>query len=105
MCGLFAVMLAALSFTGAAQARQWPSAPVKAIVNVGAGGVAGVAVRVLGGRLAEILSQALHRREPRGRIRLHRRRGGDARRARRPTRLYSPGNGMMISPHLVFELR
>jgi len=94
-------MLAALSLAGAAQAQQWPSAPVRVIVNVAAGGVADVTMRVLGARLAENLGQPFI---------VENRAGGDgyigfeAALRGEPdglTLLYSPGSSIMISPHLV----
>jgi tripartite-type tricarboxylate transporter receptor subunit TctC len=96
---LIAVMLAALA--GVAQAQQWPAAPVKVIVNVAAGGVADVTMRVLAARMGETLGQPFI---------VDNRPGGDgyigfeaAMRAEADgsTLVYSPGSSMMISPHLV----
>src|SRR3989442_10026395 len=85
----------------AAHAQQWPSKPVRVIVNVAPGGVADVTARVLGARLSETLGQpfvvenrpggdgyigfeAVARSEPDGH-----------------TVVYSPGSSMMIAPHIV----
>jgi tripartite-type tricarboxylate transporter receptor subunit TctC len=85
----------------AAQAQQWPSKPVRVIVNVAPGGVADVTMRVLGARLTDTLGQpfivenraggdgyigfeAVARAEPDGH-----------------TLIYSPGSSMMIAPHIV----
>ena len=51
------VVAATLSLAGLAQAQQWPGKPVRAIVNVAAGGVADVTMRVLAPRLGELLGQ------------------------------------------------
>ena len=93
----FAAALVAVT----AQAQQWPSKPVRVIVNVAPGGVADVTARVLGSRLSETLVQpfvvenrpggdgyigfeAVARAEPDGH-----------------TVVYSPGSSMMIAPHIV----
>jgi tripartite-type tricarboxylate transporter receptor subunit TctC len=87
-------------FAAGAQA-QWPTKPVRVIVNVAPGGVADVTARVLGARLSETLGQpfvvenrpggdgyigfeAVARAEPDGH-----------------TVVYSPGSSMMIAPHIV----
>ena len=90
----------ALACAGVAYA-QWPSKPVRVIVNVAPGGVADVTMRVLGARLTDTLGQpfivenraggdgyigfeAVARSEPDGH-----------------TLVYSPGSSMMIAPHIV----
>jgi len=96
-----ALFLAAVTLTGAAHAQQWPSKPVRMVVNVAAGGVADRTARLLGPRLGEALGQpvvvenrpggegyigfeAVARAEPDGYL-----------------LLFSPGSSMMIAPHLV----
>jgi tripartite-type tricarboxylate transporter receptor subunit TctC len=93
---LIAALIAPLS-----QAQQWPTKPVRVIVNVAPGGVADVTARVLGARLSETLGQpfvvenrpggdgyigfeAVARAEPDGH-----------------TLVYSPGSSVMIAPHIV----
>jgi tripartite-type tricarboxylate transporter receptor subunit TctC len=80
---------------------QWPSKPVRVIVNVAPGGVADVTMRVLGARLSETLGQPFI---------VENRAGGDgyigfeavARSdADGYTLAYSPGSSMMIAPHIV----
>ncbi len=82
-------------------AQQWPSKPVRVIVNVAPGGVADVTARVLGARLTETLGQPFV---------IENRAGGDGYigfeavgRADPDgyTMLYSPGSSMMIAPHIV----
>ena len=82
-------------------AQQWPSKPVRVIVNVAPGGVADVTMRVLGARLTETLGQPFL---------VENRAGGDGYigfeavgRAEPDgyTMLYSPGSSMMIAPHIV----
>jgi tripartite-type tricarboxylate transporter receptor subunit TctC len=53
---ILSALLCASAF--AAQAQQWPSKPVRVIVNVAPGGVADVTMRVLGARLTDTLGQA-----------------------------------------------
>ena len=93
--------LALVAFTGATQAQQWPSKPVRVIVNVAPGGVADITARVLGARLTETLGQPFV---------VENRAGGDGyigfegvARADPDgyTLVYSPGSSMMISPHIV----
>jgi tripartite-type tricarboxylate transporter receptor subunit TctC len=90
-----------LFFCTAAGAQTWPSKPVRVIVNVAAGGVADVTMRVLGARMTETLGQTFL---------VENRAGGDgyigfdavARAdADGHTLLYSPGSSMMIAPHIV----
>jgi tripartite-type tricarboxylate transporter receptor subunit TctC len=92
---------AALALSAAVHAQQWPSKPVRVIVNVAAGGVADVTMRVLGARLTETLGQPFlveNRAGGDGYI------GFDAVARAEPdghTLLYSPGSSMMIAPHIV----
>ncbi len=95
------VWLAALALATAVHAQTWPAKPVRVIVNVAAGGVADVTMRVLGARLTETLGQTFL---------VENRAGGDgyigfdavARSdADGHTLLYSPGSSMMIAPHIV----
>jgi tripartite-type tricarboxylate transporter receptor subunit TctC len=91
----------ALSFFSIAYAQPWPNKPVRVIVNVAAGGVADVTMRVLGARLTETLGQSFlveNRAGGDGYI------GFDAVARSDPdgyTLLYSPGSSMMIAPHIV----
>jgi tripartite-type tricarboxylate transporter receptor subunit TctC len=93
--------LAVAVFAGAASAQQWPSKPVRVIVNVAPGGVADITARVLGARLTETLGQPFV---------IENRAGGDgyigfeavARAEPDGTMfVYAPGSTMMIAPHLV----
>ena len=93
--------IAAFFVAGICQAQSWPSKPVRVIVNVAAGGVADVTMRVLGARMTETLGQTFL---------VENRAGGDgyigfdavARAdADGHTLLYSPGSSMMIAPHIV----
>jgi len=94
--------LVAALVTGAVHAQsQWPTAPVRVIVNVAAGGVADRTARLLGARLGETLGQPFV---------VENRAGGDgyigfegvAKAAPDgQTLCFSPGSSMMISPHLV----
>ena len=101
MSRLAVAALALAACTGAAQAQQWPSKPVRVIVNVAPGGVADITMRVLGARLTETLGQPFV---------VENRAGGDGyigfegvARADPDgsTFVYSPGSSMMISPHIV----
>ena len=47
------IALAALAFATTLHAQAWPTKPVRVIVNVAAGGVADVTMRVLGARMTE----------------------------------------------------
>jgi len=95
-------LLVAALVTGAVHAQsQWPTAPVRVIVNVAAGGVADRTARLLGARLGETLGQPFV---------VENRAGGDgyigfegvAKAAPDgQTLCFSPGSSMMISPHLV----
>jgi tripartite-type tricarboxylate transporter receptor subunit TctC len=96
----FAV-LAAVSLAGLSHAQQWPAKPVRAIVNVAAGGVADVTMRVLAPRLGETLGQP---------VVVENRAGGDGyigleavTRADPDgyTLAYSPGSVIMMTPHLI----
>jgi tripartite-type tricarboxylate transporter receptor subunit TctC len=93
---LIAALIAPLS-----QAQQWPTKPVRVIVNVAPGGVADVTARVLGARLSETLGQPFV---------VENRPGGDGyigfeevARAEPDghTLVYSPGSSVMIAPHIV----
>ena len=93
--------LALTAFAGAAAAQQWPSKPVRVIVNVAPGGVADITARLLGARLTETLGQPFV---------VENRAGGDGYigfEAVAPaspdghTLVYAPGSTMMIAPHLV----
>lgn len=95
------VAAAALALSAAVHAQQWPSKPVRVIVNVAAGGVADVTMRVLGARMSETLGQPFP---------VENRAGGDGyigfdavarSEADGHTLLYSPGSSMMIAPHVV----
>jgi tripartite-type tricarboxylate transporter receptor subunit TctC len=94
-------LIAGLFLTVACYAQSWPGKPVRVIVNVAAGGVADVTMRVLGARMTEALGQTFL---------VENRAGGDgyigfdavARSdADGHTLLYSPGSSMMIAPHIV----
>lgn len=96
LLGLLAVLLSAPSL-----AQQWPSKPVRVIVNVAPGGVADITARVLGAKLQELLGQPfvienrpgaggyigfepVVRAEPDG-----------------YTLVYAPGSTLMMAPHLL----
>jgi tripartite-type tricarboxylate transporter receptor subunit TctC len=94
-----ALLLVATCFSVGAQ--QWPSKPVRVIVNVAPGGVADVTARVLGARLTETLGQPFV---------VENRAGGDGYIGFEAVGradpdgysfLYSPGSSMMIAPHIV----
>ena len=94
-------LAAALAASGAARAQQWPTAPVRVIVNIAPGGVADRTIRMLAPRLGEHLGRPLV---------IENRPGGEgyigfetAARAEPDghTMLFSPGSTMMITPHLV----
>ena len=93
--------LALAACAGPAQAQQWPSKPVRVIVNVAPGGVADITVRLLGARFTDTLGQPFV---------VENRPGGDGYigfEAVAPaspdgyTLVYAPGSTMMIAPHLV----
>ena len=95
------IVLIALALAATAQAQQWPTKPVRVIVNVAPGGVADVTARVLGARLTETLGQPFV---------IENRAGGDGyigfeavARAEPDgyTLVYAPGSTMMIAPHIV----
>src|SRR4051812_41536870 len=97
----FILAVAAALAAGAVQAQQWPSKPVRVIVNVAPGGVADVTARVLGAKLGETLGQPFA---------IENRPGGDGyvgfdamrtAEADGYTLLYAPGSTMMIAPHIV----
>jgi tripartite-type tricarboxylate transporter receptor subunit TctC len=92
---------AALAFAASAFAQQWPSKPVRVIVNVAPGGVADITARVLGAKLQETLGQPFI---------VENRPGGDGYIGFEPvaradpdgyTMVYAPGSTVMIAPHLV----
>jgi len=91
----------ALACASAAHAQQWPSKPVRVLVNVAPGGVADITMRVIGARLTDTLGQPFI---------VENRAGGDGyigfeavARADPDgyTLAYSPGSSMMIAPHIV----
>lgn len=95
------ILLAALCVVGASHAQSWPVKPLRVIVNVAAGGVADLTMRVIGVRLSESLGQP---------VLVENRPGGDgyigfeaaARgEADGHTLLYAPGSTIMIAPYLV----
>ena len=95
------LLILGLVLANACHAQSWPSKPVRVIVNVAAGGVADVTMRVLGARMTETLGQSFL---------VENRAGGDgyigfdavARAdADGHTLLYSPGSSVMIAPHIV----
>src|SRR5438093_11144692 len=101
MRNVILALCAAVAFSAAAHAQQWPAKPVRVIVNVAPGGVADVTMRVLGGRLTETMGQAFI---------VENRAGGDGyigfEAVARPepggyTLVYSPGSSVMIAPHIV----
>ena len=101
MSRLAVAALALAALAGSAQAQQWPSKPVRVIVNVAPGGVADITARLLGARLTDTLGQPFV---------VENRPGGDGYigfEAVAPaspdgyTLVYAPGSTMMIAPHLV----
>ncbi len=91
----------ALAFAASAYAQQWPSKPVRVIVNVAPGGVADITARVLGAKLQEALGQPFV---------VENRPGGDGYIGFEPvargepdgyTLVYAPGSTVMIAPHIV----
>src|SRR5205807_9929586 len=101
MRNLNLALCAALAFSAAAHAQQWPAKPVRVIVNGAPGGVADVTMRVLGARLTETLGQAFI---------VENRPGGDgdigfeAVARSEPdgyTPAHPPGSSAVIAPHIV----
>lgn len=101
MARILLTLAAALVAAGSVHAQQWPTKPVRVIVNVAPGGVADVTARVLGARLMETLGQP---------VVVENRPGGDgyigfeaARSAEADghTLIYAPGSTVMIAPHIV----
>jgi len=95
------LLVATLAFSSISFGQNWPTKPVRVIVNVAPGGVADVTARVLSARLTDALGQTFL---------VENRAGGDgyigfdavARSdADGHTLLYSPGSSMMIAPHIV----
>jgi tripartite-type tricarboxylate transporter receptor subunit TctC len=91
----------ALAFAASAFAQQWPTKPVRVIVNVAPGGVADITARVLGAKLQETLGQPFV---------IENRPGGDGYIGFEPvargepdgyTLVYAPGSTVMIAPHIV----
>src|SRR5438477_8668818 len=95
------LLLAALLMAANTYAQQWPSKPVRIIVNVAPGGVADVTARVLGARLTETLGQSfIVENKPGGDGYI----GFETARSAEPdgyTVVYSPGSSVMIAPHIV----
>jgi tripartite-type tricarboxylate transporter receptor subunit TctC len=98
---LLLVLAAAVAFGPQALAQQWPSKPVRVIVNVAPGGVADITARVLGAKLQEALGQPFV---------VENRPGGDGYIGFEPvaraepdgyTFVYAPGSTVMIAPHIV----
>jgi tripartite-type tricarboxylate transporter receptor subunit TctC len=98
---LLLVLAAAVAFGPQALAQQWPSKPVRVIVNVAPGGVADITARVLGAKLQEALGQPFV---------VENRPGGDGYIGFEPvargepdgyTLVYAPGSTVMIAPHIV----
>jgi tripartite-type tricarboxylate transporter receptor subunit TctC len=98
---LIAALGCALVLASAAHAQQWPSGPVRVVVNVAAGGVADRTARLLAVRLGEALGQSMVvETRPGGEGYI----GFEAVAKAAPdgqTFLFSPGSSMMIAPHLV----
>ena len=98
---LIAAIGCALVLAGAAHAQQWPSNPVRVIVNVAPGGVADRTARLLAPRLQESLGQPVvveNRGGGEGYI------GSEAVARAAPdgyTLLFSPGGSIMTTPHIV----
>jgi tripartite-type tricarboxylate transporter receptor subunit TctC len=96
---LFALVAAA--FAASAFAQQWPSKPVRVIVNVAPGGVADITARVLGAKLQEALGQPFvieNRPGAGGYI------GFEPVARADPdgyTMVYAPGSTVMMAPHLL----
>jgi tripartite-type tricarboxylate transporter receptor subunit TctC len=93
--------LLSVGFCLAAHAQQWPTKPVRVIVNVAPGGVADITARVLGAKLQETLGQPFV---------VENRPGGDGYIGFEPvargeadgyTFVYAPGSTVMIAPHIV----
>src|SRR6185436_4027302 len=95
------LLVATLAFSSMSFGQNWPTKPVRVIVNVAPGGVADVTARVLSARLTDALGQTFlveNRAGGDGYI------GFDAVARADPdghTLLYSPGSSMMIAPHIV----
>lgn len=98
---LISVGLAAAAFAGAVQAQQWPSSPIRVIVNVAPGGIADRTARLLSVRLQELLGQpVIVENRPGGEGYI----GFEAAARAEPdgyTMVFAPGSTMMIAPHLV----
>jgi len=101
MLKVLALVVAAAAVVSNANAQQWPSKPVRVIVNVAPGGVADITARVLGARLQETLGQPFI---------IENRAGGDGYIGFEPVvradpdgylMVYAPGSTVMIAPHIV----
>src|SRR3954469_22181915 len=97
----FLSAFAMVLISATAQAQQWPSKPIRVIVNVAPGGVADVTARVLSARLSETLGQSMV---------VENRGGGDGYIGFEAvvkadpdgyTVLYAPGSTVMMTPHLI----
>lgn len=95
------LLLVSFGLIAASNAQEWPSRPVRVIVNVAPGGVADVVARLTASILGESLKQPFvveNRAGGEGYI------GFEAVARAEPdgyTLLFSPGSSVMIGPHLV----
>jgi len=98
---LLTTLACSVLLAGSAVAQQWPTKPVRVIVNVAPGGVADIMARLIGARLAEKLGQPFV---------IENRAGGDGyigfeavsrAEADGHTLLFSPGSSVMMAPHLI----
>src|SRR6185503_18989548 len=98
---ILSIAALALSVSLSAHAQQWPTKPVRVIVNVAPGGVADVTARVIGAKLTETMGQTFL---------IENRAGGDGYIGFEAvvkadpdgyTVLYAPGSTTMMTPHLI----